>query len=169
MIRSFWYCEERIKNGAKKLTKARGTSQQGRLDSFFTVSHVVSTTGTAKTKTTELGKKANNGVKRKSTASKSDSTDVKTKSTQRFKIEGLSRFITLILLLSIMIINETNVLRHELETLKPNRNVYTVQTGTNIFFKSNKNIALQSCLETLKSLQHELKECEKSSVVNDQA
>ena len=29
--------EERIRNGAKKLTKARNTTTQGRLDSFFKV------------------------------------------------------------------------------------------------------------------------------------
>lgn len=29
--------EERIRNGAKKLMKARGSSTQGRLDGFFTV------------------------------------------------------------------------------------------------------------------------------------
>lgn len=31
------FAEDRIRNGAKKLMKARGTSTQGRLDSFFTV------------------------------------------------------------------------------------------------------------------------------------
>jgi hypothetical protein len=36
--------EDRIRNGAKKLAKARTTTQQGRLDSFFTISHTVSST-----------------------------------------------------------------------------------------------------------------------------
>jgi hypothetical protein len=41
--------EDRIRNGVKKLAKARTITQQGRLDSFFTVSHTVSTsTPTAK-------------------------------------------------------------------------------------------------------------------------
>lgn len=40
--------EDRIRNGAKKLSKARATTQQGRLDSFFTVSHTVSATTPAK-------------------------------------------------------------------------------------------------------------------------
>lgn len=31
------FSEERVRNGVKKLTKSRGTSTQGRLDSFFTV------------------------------------------------------------------------------------------------------------------------------------
>jgi hypothetical protein len=35
--------EDRIRNGVKKLAKARTITQQGRLDSFFTVSHTVST------------------------------------------------------------------------------------------------------------------------------
>jgi len=33
-----------MRNGAKKLAKARTTTQQGRLDSFFTMSHTVSAT-----------------------------------------------------------------------------------------------------------------------------
>jgi hypothetical protein len=36
--------EDRIRNGAKKLAKARTTTQQGRLDSFFTISHTVTAT-----------------------------------------------------------------------------------------------------------------------------
>ena len=31
------FSEDRIRNGCKKLAKARGTSTQGRLDSFFKV------------------------------------------------------------------------------------------------------------------------------------
>ena len=41
---NFVSSEDRIRNGAKKLVKARATTQQGRLDAFFTVSHTVSTT-----------------------------------------------------------------------------------------------------------------------------
>lgn len=36
-----FFSEDRIRNGAKKLAKARTTTQQGRLDSFFSVSHTV--------------------------------------------------------------------------------------------------------------------------------
>ena len=35
--------EDRIRNGAKKLSKSRGTSTQGRLDNFFKVTSVTST------------------------------------------------------------------------------------------------------------------------------
>jgi hypothetical protein len=38
------FSEDRIRNGSKKLIKARSITQQGRLDSFFTVSHNVTTT-----------------------------------------------------------------------------------------------------------------------------
>jgi len=36
--------EDRIRNGSKKLMKARAITQQGRLDTFFSVSRTVSTT-----------------------------------------------------------------------------------------------------------------------------
>lgn len=54
--------EERIRNGAKKLLKARGTTTQGRLDGFFTV---VSTTPKrkAETKKESSSKKAKGGTK----------------------------------------------------------------------------------------------------------
>ena len=44
-----FHSEDRIRNGAKKLAKARTITQQGRLDSFFAISHTVSTTITKKT------------------------------------------------------------------------------------------------------------------------
>ncbi|CAF1611092.1 unnamed protein product [Adineta ricciae] len=56
--------EDRIRNGAKKLAKARMTTQQGRLDTFFTVSHTVSAT-TPNSKKAEVQTAANKGLKRK--------------------------------------------------------------------------------------------------------
>ncbi|CAF0898010.1 unnamed protein product [Rotaria sp. Silwood1] len=56
--------EDRIRNGAKKLAKARTTTQQGRLDSFFTVSHTVTAT-TPTTKKAEANIATNKGLKRK--------------------------------------------------------------------------------------------------------
>lgn len=43
-IRFFCFREERVRNGSKKLSKARTISQQGRLDSFFSVTRKVKTT-----------------------------------------------------------------------------------------------------------------------------
>ena len=40
----YFFSEDRIRNGAKKLAKARTITQQGRLDSFFSISHTVSAT-----------------------------------------------------------------------------------------------------------------------------
>ncbi|CAF3188133.1 unnamed protein product [Rotaria socialis] len=57
----------RIRNGAKKLAKARTTTQQGRLDSFFTVSHNVTTT-TPIAKKAEIQNATNKGLKRKKDA-----------------------------------------------------------------------------------------------------
>ncbi|CAF3150240.1 unnamed protein product [Rotaria socialis] len=59
--------EHRIRNGAKKLAKARTTTQQGRLDSFFTVSHNVTTT-TPIAKKAEIQNATNKGLKRKKDA-----------------------------------------------------------------------------------------------------
>ena len=39
------FTEDRIKNGCKKLVKGRGGATQGRLDSFFKVSHTRRRTG----------------------------------------------------------------------------------------------------------------------------
>jgi hypothetical protein len=53
-VNSF-FSEDRIRNGSKKLTKARATTQQGRLDTFFSVSRTVTTTkSTAKKTVREL-------------------------------------------------------------------------------------------------------------------
>ena len=46
--RLLFFNEDRIRNGAKKLTKARHSSTQGRLDNFFKV--IPSTTSSAKRK-----------------------------------------------------------------------------------------------------------------------
>jgi flap endonuclease-1 len=40
----YYFSEDRIRNGVKKLIKARTTTQQGRLDSFFSISHTVTAT-----------------------------------------------------------------------------------------------------------------------------
>ena len=40
----FFFREERIRNGSKKLAKSRTTAQQGRLDSFFSITRTVTTT-----------------------------------------------------------------------------------------------------------------------------
>ncbi|CAF3607870.1 unnamed protein product [Rotaria socialis] len=61
------FSEDRIRNGAKKLAKARTTTQQGRLDSFFTVSHNVTTT-TPIAKKAEIQNATNKGLKRKKDA-----------------------------------------------------------------------------------------------------
>jgi flap endonuclease-1 len=39
-----FFSEDRVRNGSKKLTKARSTTQQGRLDTFFSVTRNVTTT-----------------------------------------------------------------------------------------------------------------------------
>jgi len=44
IFESFCFSEDRIRNGSKKLTKARATTQQGRLDTFFSISRTVTTT-----------------------------------------------------------------------------------------------------------------------------
>jgi len=64
MVTEKGFAEDRIRNGAKKLAKARTTTQQGRLDSFFTVSHTVSAT-TPNTKKVEVQNATNKGLKRK--------------------------------------------------------------------------------------------------------
>lgn len=61
MVNGKGFTEDRIRNGAKKLAKARTTTQQGRLDSFFSVSHTVS----ASIKKAETPNSANKGLKRK--------------------------------------------------------------------------------------------------------
>ncbi|KAK2155075.1 hypothetical protein LSH36_250g03077 [Paralvinella palmiformis] len=43
MVEEKGFNEDRIRNGAKKLSKSRGTSTQGRLDNFFKVTSVTST------------------------------------------------------------------------------------------------------------------------------
>ncbi|CAF0994453.1 unnamed protein product [Rotaria sordida] len=57
-------------------------------------------------------------------------------------------------------IQVTNVLRHELETLKPGRKVYVQQPGSLVFFKGDIPSALKNCQETLKSLQREFEQLE---------
>ncbi|CAF1161145.1 unnamed protein product, partial [Rotaria sordida] len=42
-------------------------------------------------------------------------------------------------------IQVTNVLRHELETLKPGRKVYVQQPGSLVFFKGDIPSALKNC------------------------
>ncbi|CAF0879203.1 unnamed protein product [Rotaria sp. Silwood1] len=56
--------EDRIRNGSKKLIKARTTTQQGRLDTFFSVSRTIST-AVPTVKKTESPIAANKGLKRK--------------------------------------------------------------------------------------------------------
>lgn len=56
--------EDRIRNGAKKLFKARSTTQQGRLDTFFSVSRTVTAT-TSASKKVESPVATNKGLKRK--------------------------------------------------------------------------------------------------------
>ncbi len=63
----FLFSEERIRNGSKKLTKARATTQQGRLDKFFSVSRSITTT-TPTAKKAESPIAANKGLKRKKNA-----------------------------------------------------------------------------------------------------
>jgi len=58
------FAEDRIRNGAKKLAKAQTTTQQGRLDSFFAISHTVSAT-VPMTKKAETQNGTNKGLKRK--------------------------------------------------------------------------------------------------------
>lgn len=43
MVEDKGFSEDRIRNGVKKLGKARNTSTQGRLDNFFKVTSVTST------------------------------------------------------------------------------------------------------------------------------
>ncbi len=50
-ICNYFYSEDRIRNGSKKLTKARSTTQQGRLDKFFSVARKVTTTKSTTKKT----------------------------------------------------------------------------------------------------------------------
>ncbi|UJR28783.1 hypothetical protein I4U23_010009 [Adineta vaga] len=64
MVKEKGFTEDRIRNGIKKLTKARTTTQQGRLDSFFTISHTVSAS-TPNSKKAEAQTVANKGLKRK--------------------------------------------------------------------------------------------------------
>ncbi|CAF2403636.1 unnamed protein product [Rotaria sp. Silwood2] len=56
--------EDRIRNGSKKLMKARSTTQQGRLDTFFSVSRTISA-AVPTVKKTESPIAANKGLKRK--------------------------------------------------------------------------------------------------------
>ncbi|CAF1065121.1 unnamed protein product [Adineta ricciae] len=60
----FSFSEERIRNGSKKLAKARSTTQQGRLDKFFTVSRTV-TAKTSSPKKSEAPIVTIKGLKRK--------------------------------------------------------------------------------------------------------
>jgi hypothetical protein len=62
-----FFREERIRNGSKKLAKARSTNQQGRLENFFTTSRSVTTTTpkAKKTATSTTPIPANTGLKRK--------------------------------------------------------------------------------------------------------
>ena len=54
-VKRVYVCsEERIRNGAKKLEKSRTTVQQGRLDNFFQVVSVTSTTKRKVTTVTRL-------------------------------------------------------------------------------------------------------------------
>ncbi|CAF3774068.1 unnamed protein product [Rotaria socialis] len=55
-------------------------------------------------------------------------------------------------------IQATNVLRHELETLKSGRKVYLQQPGSLVFFKSDKDTALKNCQQNLQSLQRQHEE-----------
>ncbi|CAF1416812.1 unnamed protein product [Adineta steineri] len=123
--------------------KARSITQQGRLDTFFSISRTVTTT-TPAAKKTETAVTPNKGLKRKAGAT----TDAKAKgkagggSAKKPKIKA------------------TNVLRHELETLKPGRKVYIQQPGSLVFFKGDKDTALKNCHENLKSLQRENQQLE---------
>ncbi|CAF1227880.1 unnamed protein product [Rotaria sordida] len=56
--------EDRIRNGSKKLMKARSTTQQGRLDTFFSVARTIST-AVPTVKKVESPIAANKGLKRK--------------------------------------------------------------------------------------------------------
>ncbi|UJR20801.1 hypothetical protein I4U23_023914 [Adineta vaga] len=67
MVNEKGFSEDRIRNGSKKLTKARATTQQGRLDTFFTVSRTVTAT-TSNVKKPESPIVANKGLKRKAGA-----------------------------------------------------------------------------------------------------
>lgn len=59
--------EERIRNGSKKLAKARTATQQGRLDSFFKVTRKVTTTTTSPKKPEAPPPPKITGLKRKTT------------------------------------------------------------------------------------------------------
>ncbi|CAF1355437.1 unnamed protein product [Adineta steineri] len=71
------FIEDRIRNGVKKLAKARTTTQQGRLDSFFTVSHTVSAT-TPNAKKAAAQTIPNKGLKRKNDATNENTAKGKT-------------------------------------------------------------------------------------------
>jgi len=64
MVNEKGFNEDRIRNGSKKLAKARSTTQQGRLDTFFSVSRTVTTTTLKTAKKTESPVPANKGLKR---------------------------------------------------------------------------------------------------------
>ncbi|CAF4765421.1 unnamed protein product [Rotaria socialis] len=132
--------EDRIRNGSKKLMKARSTTQQGRLDTFFSISRTISTA--AKTvKKPESPVTMNKGLKRKAaTADKKSKSKAGAGSAKKSKIQA------------------TNVLRHELETLKSGRKVYLQQPGSLVFFKSDKDTALKNCQQNLQSLQRQHEE-----------
>jgi len=63
------FAEDRIRNGAKKLSKARSTTQQGRLDSFFSVTRKVTTTTPTKNKPNPPAIAVSKTLKRKTEAS----------------------------------------------------------------------------------------------------
>lgn len=75
MVNEKGFSEERIRNGSKKLSKARTITQQGRLDSFFSVTRKVKTT----TKTSPI-KKVESPIVPNQTLKRKAATTTETKS-----------------------------------------------------------------------------------------
>ncbi|CAF0927364.1 unnamed protein product [Rotaria sordida] len=124
--------DDRIRNGAKKLAKARTITQQGRLDSFFTVSRTVTTT-TPTMKKAEANIATNKGLKRKNGF---------TNNTTPKEIKSL------ILTMS----SSTSKVQTKTVSVKQPRKQVSV--------KINKNGTIQNCHEILKSIQREYEQFE---------
>ncbi|RNA21189.1 asparagine synthetase domain-containing 1 isoform X2 [Brachionus plicatilis] len=54
-------------------------------------------------------------------------------------------------------LQEQKVLKVELETLKPNRQVYQQLSNSNIFFRTELKSALSECKEKIKNLDSQIK------------
>ncbi|CAF0832135.1 unnamed protein product [Rotaria sordida] len=142
--------DDRIRNGAKKLAKARTITQQGRLDSFFTVSRTVTTT-TPTMKKAEANIATNKGLKRKNgftnnTTPKEIKSLILTMSSSTSKVQTKTQ--------------AANTQRNESKTLTSGSTVSVKQPGKQVSVKINKNGTIQNCHEILKSIQREYEQFE---------